>query len=80
MCDQEIDRLSLAQAKELDPAKRKVILDRMQELLYDKMYWIPTLSIVYYRFYSCRMRNIPPADYNNNLTGAAGAWIDEAGC
>ena len=80
LCDPEVDRLSLAQSKELDPVKRKVILDRMQDILFDKMYWVPTLSIVYYRFYSCRVKNVPATDYNNNITGVAGAWLDETGC
>lgn len=38
LCDPEIDQLSLAQAKELDHAKRKVILDKMQQRLFDQMY------------------------------------------
>ena len=80
VCDAELDRLSLAQGRELDPAKRKVHLDQLQQRLYDLMPWVPTFSLVYYRIYSCRIKNMHSTDYHQQLTGVAQAWIDPTGC
>lgn len=79
-CDPEVDRLSLAQGRELDPARRKVILDQLQDKLFDLMPFIPTNSLIYYRLQSCRVKNMPSTDYTQQLTGIAGAWLDPTGC
>jgi peptide/nickel transport system substrate-binding protein len=44
--DAEFDKLADAQAIELDPAKRKQIVDQIQQYLYDKMWSIPTYNVV----------------------------------
>jgi len=80
LCDQEIDRLSLAQEREIDPAKRKVILGQLQDKLFELMPTVPTQSLVYYRFYSCRVKNMPPTEWTQQLTGIARAWLDSSGC
>lgn len=80
LCDPEIDRLSRAQESELDKAKRKVLLDQLQDKLYDTMPYVPTQSLIYYRFYSCRIKNIPSTDYTQQLSGIARAWLDPTGC
>ncbi len=80
LCDQEIEGLSQAQGREVDPAKRKVILDRLQEKLFELMPTVPTQSLVYYRFYSCRVKNMPATEWTQQLTGIAGAWLDASEC
>ena len=80
LCDDEVDKLSLAQSRELDPAKRKVTLDQLQQRLFDLTPWVPQLSLVYYRLYSCRVKNMPSTDYQQSLTGVASAWLDPKGC
>ncbi|SEN72948.1 ABC transporter substrate-binding protein [Nonomuraea pusilla] len=40
-CDKTYDGLLQQQATELDPAKRKAIVDRMQQILDDDLPWIP---------------------------------------
>ena len=78
--DPQVDRLAEAQARELDPAKRKVITDQIQDLLYEKMPWAPGMPKVFFHFVSCRVKNymfIQPA-YNGR--SIVNGWIDEAGC
>lgn len=78
--DPEVDRLIDAQRRELDPAKRKVLIDQIQDKLYDIMPSVPGLAKIYYRFYSCQVRNMRPTHSNRDLEGVAEAWIDPTGC
>ena len=78
--DPQVDALSLAQAREMDPAKRKQIIDQLQDRLYELMPYIPVANLVYYRFYSCRMKNMRSTDWQANLTGITHAWLDPSTC
>lgn len=78
--DPQVDALSLAQAREIDPTKRKQIIDRLQDRLYELMPYVPVANLVYYRFYSCRIKNMRSTDWQANLTGITHAWLDPSGC
>lgn len=80
MSDPELDKLSVAQAREMGKAKRKQIIDRMQDRLHEIMAYVPGLVRIYYRFYSCQMKNMKPEGDTPNLDGLAYAWLDPAGC
>ncbi len=75
--DPQVDRLALAQAREVDPVKRKVIIDQLQDNLYSIMPFVPTASIGYYRFYSCRIQNMRSNTPNFNMAGVDHAWLDQ---
>lgn len=78
--DPEADKLIVAQRNEMDPAKRKQVLDQLQDLLYDRVAYAPAISLVYYRFYSCQLRNMRPTHPSQNMEGVSRAWLDPAGC
>lgn len=78
--DREADRLIVAQRQEMDPAKRKQVLDQLQDVLYDRVAYAPAISLVYYRFYSCQLRNMRPTHPSQNMEGVARAWLDPTGC
>ncbi|MFN0074330.1 MAG: ABC transporter substrate-binding protein [Chloroflexota bacterium] len=78
--DAQLDTLIDAQRKEMDPAKRKVVIDQIQDRLYDVMPSVPGLAKIYYRFYSCQVRNMRPTQSNRDLEGIHEAWIDATGC
>ncbi len=78
--DPRVDVLAEAQRRESDPVKRKAIIDQEQDLLYDILPHIPTVSLVYDHFYSCRLRNAPLVTPNYNPITVMHAWIDETGC
>jgi ABC-type transport system substrate-binding protein len=80
LCDPQIDALSKAQSQELDVAKRRQIMDQLQERLFEIMPWVPTNSIVGYRIFSCRVQNMRSTEYTEQLTGLAEAWLDPTGC
>jgi peptide/nickel transport system substrate-binding protein len=78
--DQRVDALSAAQAKELDPAKRKLVADQLQDVLYDLMPYAPTINRIYHRVYACAVKNMRPTHQSRNLEGLDRAWLDSAGC
>lgn len=78
--DPQIDRLADAQARELDPAKRKVIVDQIQDLLYEKMPWVPGMPKVFFHFISCRVKNYMMIQPAYNGQSILYGWIDQAGC
>jgi len=78
--DPQVDALAVAQARELDPVKRKVMTDQLQDRLYDVMPYAPTVSRIYYHFTSCRTKNAPLAKPNHNHVSVKWAWIDPTGC
>ncbi|MFN0070265.1 MAG: ABC transporter substrate-binding protein, partial [Chloroflexota bacterium] len=78
--DPDIDRLAAAQSRELDPVKRKVITDQIQDRLFDQVPYAPTVSRIYYHFTQCRIKNAPLTKPNHNHAGMKWAWIDPAGC
>lgn len=80
LSDPQVDALATAQAAELDRAKRKQIIDQLQQRLYDIMAFVPGVELVYYRLDSCRTRNLHPTDQQQNYTGIENAWLDETGC
>ena len=80
LSDPVVDALSLGQAREMDPTKRRQVIDQLQDRLYDIMPFVPTASRVFYRLYSCRLQNMPPPSYSLNMEGLAGAWLDPSGC
>ena len=80
LSDPQLDALIDAQRREMDPVKRKEIIDRIQDRLYDTMPSVPGLAKVYYRFYSCRLQNMRPTQSNRDLEGVAEAWLDPSQC
>ena len=80
LSDAKLDQIIDAQKKELDQAKRKVIVDQIQDYLYDQMPYVPTVSRVYYGVLACRIKNMTPNHQSTNYWGFEQAWIDPAGC
>ncbi len=80
LSDPEVDALAVAQRREFDPAKRKLITDRLQDRLYDLMPWVPGLNKIYYRFYSCRVKNMKPTHPSRDLEGINRAWLEATAC
>ena len=80
MCDSELDRLSLAQGRELDPVKRNQLLDQLQNRLLEVAPFVPVLSLVYYRIYDCHVQNMPSTEYTQQLSGLSSAWLDNTKC
>ena len=82
LADREVDRLALAQGSELDPVKRKVLTDQLQERVYEIMPVVPATSRVYYYFYSCRAKNTMyiTSNQTHNEQFVTQMWIDPTGC
>jgi len=78
--DPKTTALSIAQGREMDPDRRRRIIDDLQDHLYDTMPFIPNISRTLYRFYPCHIRNMKPPSYSFNLEGITTAWIDPTGC
>lgn len=78
--DPALDTLGAAQQKELDPVKRKQIMDQIQDKLYDLMPYVPGTARVYYHFINCRVKNFKQVHMGRNTQGPMYAWIDQAGC
>lgn len=78
--DPRVDALSRAQAREVDPTKRRAIIDQLQDQLFELMPYSPTINKIYFRFYTCRTKSMKPAHQSLNLEGIAQAWLDGAGC
>lgn len=78
--DAKLDGMIEAQRVELDPATRKRIIDEIQDHLYETMPSVPGLAKVYYRFYSCRVKNMNRTHSNRDLEGIAHAWLNAEGC
>ncbi len=76
--DPKLDQLAAAQMRELDPSKRKVLLDQIQDYLVETMPIVPTITRVYYHFETCRIQNIRPQHNSAHAWGVAEAWIDES--
>ena len=80
LSDPKVDALATAQAKELDRAKRKQIIDELQDYLYEIVPFVPSDSRIYYRFYGCNVKNMHPTDWHGHLTGITEAWLDPSAC
>lgn len=80
LSDPTLDNLAAAQLKELDPVKRKPIVDQIQDRLYDLMPYVPGTARVYNHFINCRVKNFKQAHLGRNTHGPMYAWIDPAGC
>lgn len=78
--DARLHDLALAQSRELDPQKRKLLIDQIQDRLYEIMPWVPALSNVYHHFQSCRLRNASQVNPAYNQPMLAEAWLDPTGC
>lgn len=78
--DSKVDGLAAAQKREMDPAKRKQVIDQLQDHLLEVMPYVPTVSRVYYHFISCRVKNWQPTKINNNHFSIKVEWLDRAGC
>ncbi len=76
--DDQVDQLALAQLKEQDQGKRKQIMDREQDRLYELMPFVPTVTRNFEHAWACRIKNLPPHSYG--WPGIDVAWIDETGC
>lgn len=78
--DSELDAMSDAQSRELDPLKRKAILDKLQDRLYELMPYIPVQSTVTYALYACRVKNVVPQMPNAASLELLEVWFDPTGC
>ena len=78
--DPKINELADAQRVELDVSKRKVLIDQIQERMYELMPFVPVMSTVTYSFYNCRVRNAAPDMPNSSVRYAVGLWLDSTGC
>lgn len=78
--DPAVDTLAVAQSREMDPAKRKDLIDKMQDKLLEVMPHVPTVSKVYYNFLNCRVKNFKLVHLGRNPSGPMHAWLDPAGC
>lgn len=78
--DRAIDTLVVAQEREMDPVKRKQVLDQMQDRLYEAMPYVPVITPIYFRFYSCQARNLSPVHNTLGFYGLKHAWLDSTGC
>jgi ABC-type transport system substrate-binding protein len=78
--DAQVQSLGLAQAREMDPIKRKQTLDQIQDRLYDLMPYVPMVSRLYYHVTSCRLQNARRAVPSYNHPMVKEAWIDTSGC
>jgi len=78
--DPEVERLSLAQSKEMDPAKRKVLVDQLQQRLYEVLPQSPLVTHLYYHVRSCRLRNASLNNPTYNARMPVEAWLDPTGC
>ena len=79
-CDPKMDKLAESQLRELDAAKRKQIIDEMQDYIYEVMPYVPTVVINYHRLYSCQLKNMRPDHMTPDLKGVEAAWLDDSGC
>jgi len=78
--DPQIDALAEAQGREMDVARRKQIIDQIQDRLYDLMPYYPPIARIFYHFASCRTRNYMQLQPGYNTPSPVYAWIDQAGC
>ncbi len=78
--DPELDKLADAQAREMDPVRRKHLIDQIQDRLYDLMLYYPPINRAFYHFVSCRVRNHIQIQPGYNSPAVLYAWIDTAGC
>ena len=78
--DPRVDRLADAQAQELDPVKRKELIDQQQDLLYEIMPWVPGMPKVFFHFVGCRVKNCMQIQPAYNGRSIVQGWIDETGC
>lgn len=76
--DPKLDAMAKAQMSEIDPVKRKQILDQMQDYVFDLRPFFPTDSRTYFIYNNCRVQNMRGRDWHNALTGIRNAWIDPA--
>ncbi len=78
--DAKVDALAEAQSREMDPRKRKQLIDQMQDYLLEVMPYVPGVNPVYHRVYSCGLLNMKPPHYHYHLPGIEQAWLDRSGC
>ena len=78
--DAEVERLALAQGREMDPARRKVLIDQLQERLFTVMPHVPLITHLYYHVRSCRLKNASLYNPGYNSRMPVEAWLDPAGC
>ena len=78
--DAKLNELAIAQSRALDPRQRKLLIDQIQDRLYELMPWVPALSNVYHHFQSCRLRNASQVNPAYNQPALAEAWLDPTGC
>jgi peptide/nickel transport system substrate-binding protein len=74
--DPVLDRMIAAQSSEMNPAKRKELLDKVQDYLYDKMYFIPVAREYNYKARQGYVR-MKPIHYSTGFPGVERAWLDK---
>lgn len=76
LSDPTIDQLANAQARELDAAKRKTLIGRLQDSLYEVMAFAPGTSTIYQHVMSPRLKNTPLVNQTYNPITVVHAWLD----
>lgn len=80
LADPKVDAFAEAQLREMDLAKRKQIINDVQDYLYEVMPFVPGVTRSYFYIYGCRVKNMRPYSPTHNLDGLAEAWLDSSGC
>ncbi len=80
LSDSRVDQFAAAQRREMDPAKRKQIVDQLQDYLYETMPYVPTISRIYYHVISCRAKNVRVVNPLYGHATVVEAWADPADC
>lgn len=78
--DPEVDRLAQAVLGEVDQAKRKEAVDRVQDRLFETMYYRPIVSRYYFHAVACRVKNNRLIVPTYNPINVTEAWLDPTGC
>jgi peptide/nickel transport system substrate-binding protein len=76
LVDPKIDQLCDAQIREVDPAKRKMLLDQLQDYLYEVMPYAPATSTIYNHVWSPRVKDGPKVLQSYNPITPVYVWLD----
>jgi len=78
--DPQVESLAVAQSREMEPVKRKVLIDQLQERLYEVVPHVPLITHLYYHPRSCRLRNASLYNPGYNSRMPVEVWLDPTGC
>jgi len=78
--DSQVEALALAQSREMDVPKRRVLMDQLQERLFEVLPHVPLITHLYYHPRSCRLKNASLYNPGYNSRMPVEVWLDPAGC